>query len=391
MRSKVDERRHFYSHEKKALISKSKGKCAHCGKKISLPSEMTVDHVIPLIKGGTNDMGNLVILCEECNKSKGELVMLPSSYFRYLTPKYKSEVDDAFDKYCREVGYFTGKNYLFADSIKVPIQVKLWINSVKANTLDTVLFKAMYSDLDELSKFCEEYYKEYSLNIDVHRLLSSYFDRSAIYFTRSVGGSIDFVFFVMLESTLYDIFVDYSISVCVMAKPGLSVSGSRKKKASCRGYYQSNYSNDFSVLKLNSVLKVFLRGVLKTVEDSGISSSACVSVSWYEEDTRVGDYLYGRHSTYSGVLQSTCNDGIVGVPFTSNCDMCILEDGTFIKYDAELDREWNKYIESIYSVEDEIELYSVIRDKKYEVELLSRAKELREKRARLGVGTNDFK
>lgn len=29
-----------------------------------------VDHIVPLIKGGTNDLGNLVVACKPCNSSK---------------------------------------------------------------------------------------------------------------------------------------------------------------------------------------------------------------------------------------------------------------------------------------------------------------------------------
>ncbi len=30
-----------------------------------------IDHVVPLFRGGSNDLTNLVIACESCNKSKG--------------------------------------------------------------------------------------------------------------------------------------------------------------------------------------------------------------------------------------------------------------------------------------------------------------------------------
>lgn len=33
--------------------------------------DLTIDHVKPLSKGGTNDMNNLQILCRKCNASKG--------------------------------------------------------------------------------------------------------------------------------------------------------------------------------------------------------------------------------------------------------------------------------------------------------------------------------
>lgn len=44
--------------------------CSYCGK---LPA-MGVDHVLPLARGGTNALANLVAACLPCNQSKGASV-----------------------------------------------------------------------------------------------------------------------------------------------------------------------------------------------------------------------------------------------------------------------------------------------------------------------------
>lgn len=41
--------------------------CHYCG----TPNAGTVDHVIPVARGGTNDASNLVPACGPCNYSKG--------------------------------------------------------------------------------------------------------------------------------------------------------------------------------------------------------------------------------------------------------------------------------------------------------------------------------
>ena len=56
-------------------------KCPVCGKQsVFIPSRgfvvdgyipLNIDHIIPLSKGGTDDLENLRIICEKCNKSKG--------------------------------------------------------------------------------------------------------------------------------------------------------------------------------------------------------------------------------------------------------------------------------------------------------------------------------
>lgn len=41
----------------------------------NLPNSRTVDHVIPLSRGGRNDLSNLVIACQHCNFSKGDKLL----------------------------------------------------------------------------------------------------------------------------------------------------------------------------------------------------------------------------------------------------------------------------------------------------------------------------
>ncbi len=49
------------------LCSLAKGKCLACRKRVKL----TVDHIVPVSKGGTSEITNIQPLCEHCNKSKG--------------------------------------------------------------------------------------------------------------------------------------------------------------------------------------------------------------------------------------------------------------------------------------------------------------------------------
>ncbi len=46
-----------------------KGVCYYCGRKFP-PNELTMDHVVPIIKGGRSEKNNLVPACKECNARK---------------------------------------------------------------------------------------------------------------------------------------------------------------------------------------------------------------------------------------------------------------------------------------------------------------------------------
>jgi 5-methylcytosine-specific restriction endonuclease McrA len=55
----------FSFDEWKRLCDEFGNKCLACGKE-----ELTVDHIVPLIKGGTNYIHNIQPLCKSCNSSK---------------------------------------------------------------------------------------------------------------------------------------------------------------------------------------------------------------------------------------------------------------------------------------------------------------------------------
>jgi len=50
-----------------AVLASSGGECVYCG----VIAPLSVDHVDPVIKGGTNSRDNLLPCCKPCNSSKG--------------------------------------------------------------------------------------------------------------------------------------------------------------------------------------------------------------------------------------------------------------------------------------------------------------------------------
>lgn len=45
------------------------GVCHYCGKTFP-PADLTMDHVVPLVRGGRSTKGNLVPACKDCNSAK---------------------------------------------------------------------------------------------------------------------------------------------------------------------------------------------------------------------------------------------------------------------------------------------------------------------------------
>ena len=62
---------------KEKVFRKDGYRCRMCGASKEDGIELTIDHIIPLAAGGTNDLDNLQTLCRECNENKANLI-LPS-------------------------------------------------------------------------------------------------------------------------------------------------------------------------------------------------------------------------------------------------------------------------------------------------------------------------
>lgn len=56
------------------LFRKS-GCCAYCGEAFRTEREMTIDHIRPRSKGGTNHISNLALACRDCNQRKGNSII----------------------------------------------------------------------------------------------------------------------------------------------------------------------------------------------------------------------------------------------------------------------------------------------------------------------------
>lgn len=58
-----------------------KGECYYCHRKVGRDS-LTMDHVLPLSRGGKSKKGNIVPACKQCNSKKKYL--LPIEWEEYL-------------------------------------------------------------------------------------------------------------------------------------------------------------------------------------------------------------------------------------------------------------------------------------------------------------------
>jgi len=59
----------------------AKGVCGYCGRVCSA-KELTMDHIVPISRGGRSTKGNVVPACKACNTAKKHL--LPMEWDQYI-------------------------------------------------------------------------------------------------------------------------------------------------------------------------------------------------------------------------------------------------------------------------------------------------------------------
>jgi hypothetical protein len=72
---------------KKTIKDKWQNKCAYC----MSTEQLTLDHIIPQIKGGEDNLPNVLCCCVKCNRSKGH---------QNWETWYKSQEFFTYESYC---------------------------------------------------------------------------------------------------------------------------------------------------------------------------------------------------------------------------------------------------------------------------------------------------
>lgn len=211
MRAKIEARRTFSKDIKTEVLEKTEGRCAHCGKKLN-ENTFTIDHVIPLGKGGTNEPINLVPLCEKCNYEKNDLVMIPSEYYKYLPDHIISALNSLFNIYCEDVSWISTKNFTKEDKTVFPIVLESGVlngfkkKNGKINQFvrqKTILEKAPFSDLDKIYDFLIRYHKRFALDTSELKNLLEYVFQIGCVYTLKKGEEIIAVFPISVDKCNY--------------------------------------------------------------------------------------------------------------------------------------------------------------------------------------------
>lgn len=91
---KKTKRKQYSESQRKIIYKKSCGRCQLCGRKIRF-EDMTVDHIIPLDSGGSNDIDNAQATCIACNRFKANI--LPAMFFDRITEIFMYQMEKKYE------------------------------------------------------------------------------------------------------------------------------------------------------------------------------------------------------------------------------------------------------------------------------------------------------
>ena len=201
-RQQILERNDYDYEDRKFICAKSDNLCAHCGTPIQIGHNATVDHFIPLRKGGINQKINAIPLCKKCNQAKNSKIVAPDRYLRYLKPKYQKEIQDYYDSYIHSFEYVSRGNLLCCDqyTMKVYTGPKLSLKDKKKKQIlydkmsqAFILDRVYPKEMDELEDFFEGYLQKmdaFENRETVHKNIEFWKNFGVIYAIRDKNNEI---------------------------------------------------------------------------------------------------------------------------------------------------------------------------------------------------------
>ena len=148
--------------EKVTICNKSDNRCCHCGKKAFINYEATIDHFIPLDKGGSNNTINLIMLCYDCNQEKDNKIMT-IDYVPYLKEPHKERLDQYINSYVQVMDLAERNRLLAYDEYDRNIKHAIRGHKNKLREVSVTKYKlklATWNDLDKIHEYFVKYLKK---------------------------------------------------------------------------------------------------------------------------------------------------------------------------------------------------------------------------------------
>ena len=201
-RQKIENRVELSFDEKLDLSKKSDDCCCHCGRKVfwGVPTNRaTIEHFVPLNQGGTNRNINLIMLCEDCNFDKGEKILDPDTYLKYLKEPYKTKLSNYFESYIHSFDFFKRRNVLALDQYEFELTTEGYSRGYRSSMgvgvirIPIKVNRVMVDDLDEVCEYFKKYLKNLGRlddEVTARHNIEFWFKFACMYYVRGSDKSI---------------------------------------------------------------------------------------------------------------------------------------------------------------------------------------------------------
>lgn len=134
-RTRQEEREYIPQQIRWQIFKDCNETCAHCGKHLVFKQDFTLEHVIPLHKGGKNDISNYVALCKDCNKDKSDDIIEPLEYYQHLPQEKLKSLQALFQEYLTSTDWLSYNTLFKMDRFNLPIHVAMRNGRARVPTL----------------------------------------------------------------------------------------------------------------------------------------------------------------------------------------------------------------------------------------------------------------
>jgi 5-methylcytosine-specific restriction endonuclease McrA len=108
------------SFNRRNIFARDGNRCQYCGKVLPT-SELSIDHVIPVSRGGTACWENVVCACTECNKLKGSRLPREAG-MKLIRKPYAPKADPLIKMKIKRKKYHSWRQFLGDAYWSVPLE-----------------------------------------------------------------------------------------------------------------------------------------------------------------------------------------------------------------------------------------------------------------------------
>jgi hypothetical protein len=246
-RQQTESRRVFTYDEKKKILVKTNNRCAKCGRVVSLKDgSFTVEHIVPISKGGTNEQENLVGLCLDCNQHKDNMIVDPREFYKYIDESYMDEVMTVYKNYQMDEYWLTCRNYFPVDAFL--IHAKFSQNSPIDIPMGQVR-KMTWDEIDDMVELVTKYNKKFDLDTSgVEHIIRTVMKIGAIY---GVFSGKSLIGIVPIQTVMKDIKGNMRY---IIEFPGMPCLYQKQKNADMMMYVMMHFIYNLSIISPNGIV-----------------------------------------------------------------------------------------------------------------------------------------